>query len=282
VLRPGNSVGSRQQARVPQLDIGRGGFVLQYGRQQLAQPWSVALKPGVTDAVALDEMHQTLVGALAAVGPAKSRINITISDALTRTFVLRRLPGLAGIEEIECVARDQFARLYGEQGDSGNQGNQGDQGRFDAVGAWAVQVDAIPFARHWPVFAVPQMLIDRIVSAAAANGLVAGRIEPRFVFACNDTRVRPSWLAGLGWPGRRARTEVLSLQTTESLTLGIRAAGNWLSLRSHPPLAATGVDLATMIRRECRALGIAVEDCVLRSLPSLAWDAVLPDGVRRP
>jgi hypothetical protein len=71
-------------------------------------------------------------------------------------------------------------------------------------------------------------------------------------------------------PFKRSKRVVFSLDTPDGLTIAIRNAEQWLALRTHPPLDLLGADLPAMLRRECRAAGLLLDDCQIQTLPWLA------------
>jgi hypothetical protein len=70
-------------------------------------------------------------------------------------------------------------------------------------------------------------------------------------------------------PFKRSKRVVFSLDTPDGLTIAIRNAEQWLALRTHPPLDLLGADLPAMLRRECRAAGLLLDDCQIQTLPWL-------------
>jgi hypothetical protein len=147
------------------------------------------------------------------------------------------------LKEVEELAADQMQQLYGDSVDSAAQ--------------WAVRLDVTPFKSRWPAVALPKALLEMLQDIAGEHDWRIGKIQTRFVSSIN---ARPgAWL-------KPAKHAVYSLETPDGLTIGIRSAGVWLALRTHPPLRLLGADLSAMLRRDCRVAGISIEDCHIHAL----------------
>lgn len=226
-----------------QLDIGRERLLLLDGKTPFRQKLAAPLRPGLLD----DDASAALHDAIAALGenvPAGRRsLHVSVSDALARNWIVERLPGLASLPEIESLARDQMQQLFGDK--------PADAGR------WAVRLDAVPFVRYWPAIAIPQALLDSLVEIAAQHDWELGKIQTRFVASFN----------ALPWrPFSRPANAVYAQATRDALTIGIRRANEWLALRTHPPLELLGAELPVMLRRDCTAAGLRLEDCRIHTL----------------
>ena len=226
-----------------QLDIGRDRLLLLDGKTPTRQKLAAPLHPGLPD----DEASAALRSALAALGesvPAGRRtLHVSVSDALARNWIVARLPGLASLPEIESLALDQMQQLYGD--------------RPADAGQWAVRLDAEPFVSGWPAIAIPQALLDSLSEIAAQHDWQLGKIQTRFVASFN---------ALPGRPFGRSAIAVYAQATRDALTIGIRRANEWLALRTHPPLQLLGAELPVMLRRDCTAAGLRLEDCRIHTL----------------
>lgn len=228
------------------LDIGCSRLALQSGKSVTTGELAIPLKSGMPTPEAVAGLRAALI-ALCAVLPARKRVlEITLSDALVRSWIVDRLPGLASLSEIEALADAQMRDLYGD--------DNGDQ-------RMAHQVDATPFAQHWPALALPNTLLDLLIEIAGLHDWQLAKIQTRFVRGFNNWRSNPF---------KRSQRVVFSLDTPDGLTIAIRNAEQWLALRTHPPLKLLGADLPAMLRRECRAAGLLLEDCQIQTLPWLA------------
>jgi hypothetical protein len=173
------------------------------------------------------------------------QLDITVSDALARCWVVERVAGLANEHEIAQLAESQMQDLYGDAPDT--------------AGHWAVRVDATPFDQHWPATALAKSLIDLIEQAATRHGCRIVRLRTRFAARVNG--YAPPMLQA---PGKT----VFVLDHSDALSIGIRDKSAWLALRTHPPLALLGTELPTMLNRECKPLGINPDECRVERLAS--------------
>jgi hypothetical protein len=229
------------------LDIGCSRLVLQNGKSVTTGELAIPLKSGMPNPEAVAGLRAALI-ALCATLPARKRVlEITLSDALVRSWIVERLPGLASLTEIEALADAQMRDLYGD--DNGD------------ISEWRIRVDATPFAQHWPALALPNTLLDLLIEIAGLHNWQLAKIQTRFVRGFNSWRSNPF---------KRSKRVVFSLDTPDGLTIAIRNAEQWLALRTHPPLDLLGADLPAMLRRECRAAGLLLDDCQIQTLPWLA------------
>lgn len=217
--------------------------MVQHGQSANRHKMPSPIKSGIPGTDALAEFGAVLEAVSAGLSEGKKTLEITVSDALARCWIVERLPGLASPQEIDGLAYDQMQRLYGDNSAEASQ--------------WAVQVDATPFASHWPAIAIPKSLVDLLLETFGARGCQIGKIQTRFVRSFN-TQSGNSIL-----PQKHA---VYSLETADGLTIGIRNAREWQALRTHPPLSLLRTDLLAMLRRDCRTLGLRIEDCHVHAL----------------
>lgn len=225
------------------LDLGCTRLVLQNGKSVMSNKLSVPLKSGIQGSESLADLRTTLVNLCAAAPSGKRTLEISLSDAVARSWIVERLPGLASMQEIEALAGDQMRHLYGD--------NNADSGE------WVIRLDATPFAGRWPAIALPKLLLDLLVDIAVTQGWQLAKIQTRFVQRLNAER--RNLLS-------RQKFVVYSLDTPDGLTIGIRNTQEWLALRTHPPLALLGTELPVMLRRDCRAAGLSLDDCRMRAL----------------
>lgn len=225
------------------LDIGCKRVGLRLGTQLTTGKLPTPLQSGIPSIEAVDALRKTMI-ALCAPLPSKKRVmEVTLSDHLARSWIVERLSGLASPAEIEAVAEAQMRETYGDP--SGN----------DA--AWVIRLDATPFANRWPAMAVPKVLLDLLMEIADQYDCRVGKIQTRFVHRFNAWRVNPF---------HRSKRVIFTLDTPDGLTIGIRNGEQWQALRTHPPLAMLGVDLPAMLRRECRIVGLNLDDCKVHPL----------------
>ncbi|MGV0975744.1 MAG: hypothetical protein ACOYBO_07430 [Azonexus sp.] len=225
------------------LDIGRSRLRLQDGEKQTRHKLTSPIPSGIPDNEQLAALCSGIEALCAALPAGRRTLEITVSDALARCWILERPPGLASPREIQALAVDQMQQLYGDNSDS--------------VAQWTLRLDLTPFTSQWPAVALPTALLELLRDIAGGHGWRIGKIQTRFVSGIN-ARLVP-------WR-KQARNAVYSLETSDGLTIGIRSAGAWLALRTHPPLRLLGTDLPAMLRRDCRVAGIAVEDCRIHAL----------------
>lgn len=219
------------------LDIGRERIVWQRGREHRAYP--TRIPPGLPSAETLAHLAHGLSETLPP-AQGKRRLQVTFSDALARSWISERPPGLAA-SEITALASAQMQQIYGDQESSD----------------WAIQIDPTPFACRWPAMALPQSLVASVVAALEARSWQAAAIRTRFVDRLAHTRSNPFQIA---------RNTLYCLDHHDGLTIGLCVGNEWRSLRTHPPLNLLKCDLENMLRRDCHAVGVAPEDCRITQL----------------
>lgn len=225
------------------LDIGCTHLVLQHGKSLTRHKLSTPLKLGIPDRDTLAELRVALVNICATVATGTSRLEISVSDAIARSWIVERLPGLASVQEIEALAAAQMQQRYGDS---------------DGEAAeWIIRLDAMPFAQRWPAIALPKALLALLLEFATLQGWVLGKIQTRFV-RCLNAEPKPLF--------SRSKVVVYSLDTPDGLAIGIRQKQAWLALRTHPPLALLSTSLPAMLRRESRAAGLNLDDCRVQAL----------------
>lgn len=226
------------------LDIGCSRLVLHNAKTATTAELPIPLQAGIPPPAAVAGLRAAIVALGAGLPSGKRRLEVTLSDALVRSWIVERLPGLASLQEIEALAGDQMQHLYGD--------------KHAASGEWVIRLDATPGASHWPAIALPKALLDLLIEMATLYDWPLDTIQTRFVRSFNAWRTNPF---------SRAKFVVYSLDTPDGLSIGIRHRRQWLALRTHPPLALLGTELPTMLRRECRAAGLHLEDGQPQALP---------------
>jgi len=154
-------------------------------------------------------------------------LDICVSDALARYWILDYPAGLASVHELDLYAAERFATIFGE----------------DPAG-WTLRYDPDPRSRAWLACALPNAVTDELPRRATARGWRVRHIQPDFVRAYNQHR------------RRIARTAAFCLAAVECTTIGVIVAGCWRNVRVHPPLDRSGADFATLLRRDCRQAGL--------------------------
>lgn len=227
------------------LDIGRTHLTLDDGKKQRSLALSSAMKPGLPGDEALAALGEAINTLLPAGVLRQGTLNISVSDAFSRCWILPRLSGLASIEELNSLARHQLKSIFGDS--------------ETEAAEWITQLDELPFAQAWPVIALPRKLVDLCQEQAMAKHYRLISLQPRFVQASKQPFFRLSLRS-------RGQHLVEVLTCDESVTLGIRRGIHWLSLRVHPPLASLGLPIETLIKRDCQSVGISLESCLVRRL----------------
>lgn len=225
------------------LDIGRQRLLVRHGKLAERRALPAPLKAAIPSAEAMAGLRACLEELFATLPSGQHRLDITVSDALARSWIVERIAGLSTPQEISALAESQMQDIYGDS--------------MEAVGHWAVRVDATPFAEKWPAIALPEMLLELLFEMVAGKGWSVGLVTTRFVSGVNARR---------GNVFRRPGAEIFTLESSDGLTIAIRDKTQWRALRTHPPLALLGTDLPAMLRRDCQAAGLQVEDCRVEKL----------------
>lgn len=158
-------------------------------------------------------------------------LDILVSDALTRYWILERPAGIASLAELELYAADRFAQLYG-----------------DDPGQWVIRVDPQPRASRWLAAAIPALFVRDLAQAAEAQGWRVRRVESRYIREYN------AHCAALG------PDTVFCVASRDSTTIGLMASGEWHGIRVHPPLDRSTSSFQSLLRRDGRQAGVPVED----------------------
>ena len=177
------------------LDLGCTQLILQNGKSATSLELSAPLKSGKPESDSYADLRTKLMSLCAAIAPGKRKLEISLSDALARSWIVERLPGLASVQEIEALAGDQMRRLYGD-----NNADSAD---------WVIRLDTTPFVSRWPAIALPKWLLDLLVEIAVTQGWQLTKIQTRFVQRLNAERSNSL---------HRPKCVVYSLDTPDGLT----------------------------------------------------------------
>lgn len=225
------------------LDIGRMQLSLRDGRSQASTPLPRPLRCGLPDSDQLESLRTALDLLMRDQPVARRYLDVTISDSLVRCWILKRVPGLATLAEVEALAADQMSRLYGDSP--------------EAAAQWAIRMDATPFSTQWPVIAMPRAWLDELLELTTAKGWQTGKIQTRFTYSINHLGSNPF---------RPEKNVAYALDMPDGLTIGLRSSQQWLALRTHPPLELLGIDLQPMLQRDCAAAGVRLEHFRIQNL----------------
>lgn len=225
------------------LDVGRKSILVRHGKVVERRALPEPLKAGIPSADAVAGLRACLEALFAALPSRQHRLDITISDALARSWIVERIPGLTTPQEVSALAESQMQDIYGDS--------------MAAVEHWAVRVDATPFAEQWPAIALPKAMLELLFELAADKGWSVGLVTTRFVSGINARR---------GNIFSRPGAEIFTLESSDGLTIAIRDKTQWRALRTHPPLALLGTELSAMLRRDCQVAGLQIEDCCVEKL----------------
>lgn len=156
-----------------------------------------------------------------------ARLDICVSDALARYWILAAPAGLANVRELDLYAAENFAAIFGED-----------------PADWTLRFDPDPRSRAWLACALPKAVSEELPRQAIARGWRIRHVQPQFVRTYNQNC------------RRLASTAVFCLAAADSTTIGVIVAGCWRNIRVHPPLDRSRADFATLLRRDCRQAGL--------------------------
>lgn len=157
-------------------------------------------------------------------------IDILVSDALTRYWIVERPAGLASLAELDLHAADRFREIFDDEAEQ-----------------WVIRVDPQPGASRWLASAIPVLFAQELSQVAAGRGWRVRRVQPRFVREYN------------AHCGRLAPDAVFCVASRESTTIGLLASGEWHGIRVHPPLDCSTASFRTLLRRDARQAGVPIE-----------------------
>lgn len=159
-----------------------------------------------------------------------AQLDILVTDALVRYWILERPAGIASAAELDFYAADRFAEIFG-----------------DDPAAWVLRVDPVPRADRWLACAIPSLFAVDLPQAAAARGWQVRRVQSRFIREFN----------------RHCRAldaeAAFCVASRECTTIGLIAADKWCGIRIHPPLDRATSSFGTLLRRDCRQAGISAD-----------------------
>jgi hypothetical protein len=138
--------------------------------------------------------------ALAGTTYAGLPVYITLSDELTRLFIVTPPQNSARLHDIKAAAAMRFQALYGDVG-------------VDSDSVWRLEADW-QAGRPFVACAIPRILVDALCSMAGEHGLYVQAIEPNFAAAWNAAR---KGIAKGAWFG---------VVHEDALTLGAMATGS--------------------------------------------------------
>lgn len=183
---------------------------------------------------------------------AGATLDILVSDALTRYWILDCPPGLASAHELDLLAADRFATLFGAD-----------------PADWVIRVDPVPQAGRWLACALPRPVAEDLPGQAAARGWQPRSVVPRFVREYNRHCRRLD------------RTAAFCVAAEDSTTLGLIEEGEWRGIRVHPPLDRSQAGFSALLYRDCRQAGLrhdrqqALRPLVVGALRALAFPEAL-------
>lgn len=157
-------------------------------------------------------------------------LDILVSDALTRYWILDRPDGLANASELDLYAADRFNTIFG-----------------DDPAEWVIRVDPVPRADRWLACAIPTLFAVDLPRAAEARGWRLKSVQSRFVREFNRH------CSDLG------SAAAFCVASHESTTIGLIDNGKWCGIRVHPPLDRASASFGTLLRRDCRQAGITAD-----------------------
>lgn len=157
-------------------------------------------------------------------------LNVLVSDALVRYWIIERPAGLASASELDLYATERFASVFG-----------------DDPALWVLRVDPLPRAERWLACAMPAIFAIDLPRAVEQKGWTLRSVQPRFVHEYNHH------CRALG------PDTAFCVASREGTSIGLIAEGSWRSIRVHPPLGATTAEFSTLLRRDCRQAGVDLE-----------------------
>lgn len=157
-------------------------------------------------------------------------LNILVSDALVRYWIIERPLGLAGGQDLERYAASKFAAVFG-----------------DNPSHWVLRVDPLPQAERWLACAVPAIFAIDLPRAVEQKGWTLRSVQPRFVHEYNRhcREIGPD--------------TAFCVASREGTSIGLITEGSWRSIRVHPPLGDSTADFSTLLRRDCCRAGVDLE-----------------------
>jgi hypothetical protein len=154
-------------------------------------------------------------------------LDILVSDAVTRYWILERPAGMNGAGELDRYVAERFAEVFGDDPE-----------------AWVLSVNPLPQAERWLACAVPAIFAVDLPRLAEAKGWCLRSVQPRFV------REYQRHCRDLG------PDSAFCVASDETTTIGLITNGSWRGIHVHPPLGNGGDSFGALLRRDCRQAGI--------------------------
>lgn len=159
---------------------------------------------------------------------AGTPLDIVVSDALARYWIVERPAGLASAAELDLLAAERFAAIFG-----------------DDPAEWALRIDPLPQAERWLACAIPNLFATDLAQAAAVRGWRVRHVQTFFIREFN----------------RHCRAldgdTAFCVASHDSTTIALIAEGVWRGIRVHPPLDRSVANFGALLRRDCRQAGMA-------------------------
>jgi hypothetical protein len=184
------------------------------------------------DAAHVAELHVLSSGPESLPDPAcrGAMLDIVVSDALARYWILDQPAGLASAAELDLYAVDRFNAIFG-----------------DDPAQWVLRVDPLPHAASRLACAIPALYATDLPGYVADRGWQARRVETRFIREFNRH------CRALG------RDAVFCVAANDSTTIGLIEAGTWRGIRVHPPLDKCAAGFSTLLRRDARQACMSID-----------------------
>ena len=156
-------------------------------------------------------------------------MNLVVSDALARFWIVERLPGLSSLAELHRYAALQFQQIFG-----------------DDPAAWAIRIDAAPFVKRWLACALPAGLVVDLQRQAKEYDWQIASLQPHFIREYNAHC-------------RHLKGDVaFSVASAETTTIGVAVRGQWCGVRIHPSLERSQAGFKVLLQRDCLQYGVRV------------------------
>ena len=157
-------------------------------------------------------------------------LDILVTDSVARYWILERPAGLAGTSELDLLAAERFAVLYG-----------------DDPADWAIRVDPSPWTDRWLACAIPVRYATELPQSAAAEGWRVRQVQSRYIREFNRCC-------------RHLDADTaFCIAARECTTIGLITKGKWRGIRVHPPLTRSTASFSTLLQRDCRQAGLSTE-----------------------
>lgn len=171
-------------------------------------------------------------------------LDILVTDRVARYWILERPPGLAGTAELDLLAAERFAAIYG-----------------DDPADWTIRVDPAPWSERWLACAIPLRYATELPRTAAVEGWRVRQVQSRYIREFNRCCRHLD-----------ANT-AFCVAARECTTIGLIVQGQWRSIRVHPPLTHSSAGFDTLLQRDCRQADLStavLRPVVVGSLRAMA------------